>query len=122
MKLTNRKIYLILITFILLIILFMPIHKMNIKLCLYKKTFHIPCPLCGMLHSLHHSGNGKFLTAFSYHPLGPVLFSFLILLVPFLLIEKLYIKMINFVTSFKKPIIFFTLILFIFSCIFRYFN
>jgi len=43
--------------------------------CLFKLTFHIPCPGCGMTRSLTALWHGDLLLSFRYHPLGIPLFA-----------------------------------------------
>jgi len=43
-----------------------------------RHTFGVKCALCGMTHSLCATARGELASAFAYHPLGPVLFGFII--------------------------------------------
>jgi hypothetical protein len=49
-----------------------PIH------CVLRHTFGVKCALCGMTHSLCAMARGNIAQALEYHPLGPVLFGFII--------------------------------------------
>jgi len=51
--------------------------------CFLNHTFGIKCALCGITHSLCAMANGNFSSAVQYHHLGPVLFSFIILQIPY---------------------------------------
>ena len=54
-----------------------PIH------CLLKHTFGIKCALCGMTHSFSAMARADLDGAFGFHRMGPVLFAFIILQVPY---------------------------------------
>ena len=43
--------------------------------CLFQRTFHLPCPGCGLTRSFKAMWRGEWLTALRYHPLGPLYFS-----------------------------------------------
>ena len=46
--------------------------------CALKHTFGVKCALCGVTHSLCATARGNIAQALEYHPLGPVLFGFII--------------------------------------------
>ena len=46
--------------------------------CVLKHAFGTKCALCGMTHSLCATARGDIAGALGYHPLGPVLFGFII--------------------------------------------
>jgi len=46
--------------------------------CMLRHTFGVKCALCGITHSLCATARGDIAQALGYHPLGPVLFGFII--------------------------------------------
>jgi len=46
--------------------------------CALRHTFGVKCALCGITHSLCATAHGDIAQALGYHPLGPVLFGFII--------------------------------------------
>ena len=46
--------------------------------CLLRHTFGVKCALCGITHSLCATARGDIAGALEYHPLGPMLFGFII--------------------------------------------
>jgi hypothetical protein len=54
-----------------------PIH------CFLNHTFGIKCALCGITHSFCAMADGDFSSAVQYHHLGPLLFAFIILQLPY---------------------------------------
>jgi len=46
--------------------------------CMLRHTFGVKCALCGVTHSLCAAARGDIAGALGYHPLGPVLFGFII--------------------------------------------
>jgi hypothetical protein len=42
--------------------------------CLFRAVAGIPCPLCGLTRSFVSLSHGEFRAAFTYHPLGPILY------------------------------------------------
>jgi len=47
--------------------------------CLLRHATGLPCATCGMTRSFCAIGRGEFGAAFAYHPLGPVLYAFFVL-------------------------------------------
>ncbi len=47
-------------------------------LCPTLRWLHIPCPGCGITRSVVATAHGDFATAFSFHPLGPVVFGWIV--------------------------------------------
>ncbi|MFA4030261.1 MAG: hypothetical protein GDYSWBUE_001903 [Candidatus Fervidibacterota bacterium] len=43
--------------------------------CMFHKFSGLPCPSCGMTRSLFAAAHGRFKEAFSWHPMGVVLFA-----------------------------------------------
>ncbi|MBT3889997.1 MAG: DUF2752 domain-containing protein [Planctomycetaceae bacterium] len=48
----------------------LPSDGMGVPLCLFKSTFSLPCPGCGLTRSVSSVLHGDFLKSWSYHPLG----------------------------------------------------
>lgn len=68
--------------------------------CLFKTTFHIPCPGCGLTRAFIEIVNFRFINSFNYNILGLPLFIFLIitfivLIKDFICNNNSYIKFIN---------------------------
>ena len=51
--------------------------------CFLNHTFNIKCALCGITHSFCAMADGDFSSAVQYYRLGPLLFSFIILQIPY---------------------------------------
>jgi len=47
--------------------------------CILRRATGLPCATCGMTRSFCAIGRGEFGAAFAYHPLGPVLYAFFVL-------------------------------------------
>ncbi len=92
----ERFIYLLLISMTIGFFIFIPIHKIGISVCLFSRIFNTSCFFCGMMRSLHFTATGHIYKAFLFHPFGPVLFFVLILLIPFLIFDSLFIKLLGF--------------------------
>ncbi len=54
-----------------------PIH------CMLNHTFGIKCALCGITHSFAETAHGNLANAFEYHRIGPLLFAFTVLQIPY---------------------------------------
>ncbi len=108
MNLLERNIYLAVIILVICFFMFFPVEKSNINFCLFNRLLHIPCPLCGMLHSLHYSASGDFSLAFSFNLSGPILFLIMLLIIPVLIWNKIYI-FIKTNKVFEKSIIIFSI-------------
>jgi hypothetical protein len=54
-----------------------PIH------CMLNHTFGIKCALCGITHSFAETAHGNFARAFGYHAIGPFLFAFTVMQIPY---------------------------------------
>ena len=54
-----------------------PIH------CLLNHTFGIKCALCGLTHSFAETAHGNLIAAFEYHRIGPLLFAFTVMQIPY---------------------------------------
>lgn len=71
--------------------------------CFMKHTFGIKCAFCGMTHSFTSMAHGQFARAFDFHPIGPILFAFIVFQVPYRLWalmkfpkkNPLFIRMLN---------------------------
>lgn len=42
-------------------------------ICLSRRLFHLPCPLCGMTRAFAHLAKGEWKAAVTLHPFAPVL-------------------------------------------------
>jgi len=51
--------------------------------CFLKETVGLKCALCGISRSLCSAADGDLKTALSYHPLGPVIFAFILWQLPY---------------------------------------
>lgn len=102
MRSTERYIYLTVVLLALIFIILFPVNKTGINLCIMNKCFNIPCPLCGMLRSLHYTGIGDIKKALYFNPFGVLLFIIIVLLVPVLLINKFYDKVSGIINSKNK--------------------
>jgi hypothetical protein len=51
--------------------------------CFLKHTFGISCAFCGMTRSFTSLAHGQLNQAINFHPLGPVLFTFIALQIPY---------------------------------------
>ena len=58
---------------------FSPIGGEGSTTCLLRRATGLPCATCGMTRSFCAIGRGEFRAAFVRHPLGPVLYAFLVL-------------------------------------------
>ena len=94
---------LIIFLFLGLILIFFIYLKFNIP-CLFKKTFHIPCPACGMTRAIKSIMNFNIYKSFSYNiltfPLIIIIFLLFITTIIDLLYNKHYLnKIINTITK-----------------------
>lgn len=48
--------------------------QLGLPPCPIQHFFHIPCPSCGLTTSFSLITHGKWISAFSIHPLGPILY------------------------------------------------
>jgi len=44
------------------------------SICLLRRMTHMPCPTCGVTRSFYAVGHGALRAAVAFHPLGPVLY------------------------------------------------
>jgi hypothetical protein len=51
----------------------------NIPLCWFKNWTGLPCPGCGLTHSVCALSHGRFVDAWHYHPFGYPIYLFLVL-------------------------------------------
>lgn len=52
---------------------FLPLESLEIvSLCAFRAVTAIPCPGCGIGHSIYEFFGGDWLASLAYHPLGPV--------------------------------------------------
>lgn len=51
--------------------------------CLLYRTFGVKCALCGLTRSFCSLAHGDFLASARFHPLGPAIFAFICLQVPY---------------------------------------
>lgn len=115
MSILERSIFIFIIILLLVFFYLFPVEKINISICMFNKLLHIPCPLCGMLRSLHYTARGKLLKAYHFHLFGIVIFFSLPCLIPIILSSHLS-KLIFSKNQLKiKKIIFFIMII-IFAC------
>ena len=59
--------------------------------CMLYETFGVKCALCGLTRSFSALAHGDFYEGFKFHPLGPVLFAFVCMQVPYR-IYRLFVK------------------------------
>jgi hypothetical protein len=62
------------------------------EFCQSKRLFRIDCPGCGMTRSFIYMAHGEVPAAFKLHPTGAILFIAMILAIPFLVINAVWIS------------------------------
>ncbi len=83
----NRKFFIIGIVILFLIPLFFNPHEAENTICSFKNQTGYDCPTCGMTRSLYEFVHFRIFTSFSYHLMGPLFYSVLIILLIKYLIE-----------------------------------
>jgi Protein of unknown function (DUF2752) len=51
--------------------------------CMFRRTFGIPCPGCGLTRSFVAMAHGRFLSALRFNTMGPIIFVFCVLQIPY---------------------------------------
>ena len=71
----------------ILVLLF--IYKPTKTLCLFKTITTIPCPSCGSTRAIMEIIHGNIYNAFYWNPLGIITFSLMLIIIPWVLYDKI---------------------------------
>jgi hypothetical protein len=85
--------------FLLALLALLPIEKSVVSYCPFQYFTHVPCPFCGLTHSIHFFLTGRVVRAFASHAFGPLITLIMVSLVPILGSQKNYLKFAAFTRS-----------------------
>ena len=75
----HKQIFKIAVSALILLLSFFHLDSDDVTMCPFKLATGLPCPGCGLSHSIISISHGDFTEAIHYHLLGPIVYLFLLL-------------------------------------------